>query len=112
LEILLNILGHYKIARDTEKIFDKNPKLSQDIFTLLRPKTLWSYSIPAYLYLSRFCFSYKIIRIKDKGIHFKRQLKNGVKGQILITDEQMPTIPSLDLDQKALLTSITFTLTK
>jgi hypothetical protein len=39
-------------------------------------------------------------------------MKNGVKGQISITDEQMPTVPSLDLDKKALLTSITFTSTK
>jgi hypothetical protein len=112
LEILMNILGHYKSARHTKKIFDKTPKLSQDIFTLLRPKTRWSYSIPAYLYISRFRFSYKIIRIKDKWIDFQKKMKNGVKGQISITDEQMPTVPSLDLDKKALLTSITFTSTK
>jgi hypothetical protein len=58
---------------------------------LLRPKTLWSYSIPAYLFLSsRFLFSYKIIRTKDKGIDFRNQLKNGVKEQISITDEKSP----------------------
>jgi hypothetical protein len=59
-------------------------------------KTLWSYSIPAYLYLSsRFRLSYKIIRIKDKGIDFRKQLKNRVEGQISTTDEQMSIIHSV-----------------
>jgi len=35
------------------------------------------------------------IRIKDKGIDFRKQLENGLKGQISITDEQMSTIHSV-----------------
>jgi len=35
------------------------------------------------------------IRIKDKGIDFRKQLENGLEGQISITDEKMSTIHSV-----------------
>ena len=35
------------------------------------------------------------IRIKDKGIDFRKQLENGLRGQISITDEHMSTIHSV-----------------